>query len=96
MLTKSEPAIVIIAVLQPDSVLRVYRHSQLGDIVHGGDREYLSDLLEDIAGRLRANGEDLFAQMCQLNVGPLITERAGLDLASDDVLTRLLQSFIEI
>ena len=93
---KSDPNLIIVAVLQPDATLKIYKHPKLEEIVEPCDGEYLSDLLRDMAKRLKVNGEGLFAQLCELSVGPLTTERIGLDPASDETLSGLIQNFIEI
>ena len=92
----SDSDIVIIAVLQTYAALRIYKHPNLDEVVQPSDIEYLKDLLQDMAGRMKVNADGLFAQLCRLNVGPLTTHRIGLDLASDEALDRLIKNFIEI
>ena len=46
------------------------------------DRKYVDELLEDFAQRSRLAPEDLFEQLANLSVGPLVTASVGEQDAS--------------
>jgi len=59
------------------------------------DRDYIRDLFKDFDTRAQADPDGLFAQICQLNVGPLITQEVGSYSADSSSFQALLSGFVE-
>lgn len=65
---------VILYALKNASVLRLYIHHGFRPLVSEADREYIDELLTDLRHRCERDPEELFVQLCNLNVGPVVTD----------------------
>ena len=68
-----EGSVILYAVKAP-SQLRLYLHRGFKHLVSERDRAYFEELFQDFRGRCREYPEELFAQLSNLSVGPLITD----------------------
>ena len=69
----SQGPVVLFASLD-DEGLRLYVHRGLKQLVSKEDLEYIETLLPDLRHRCQTAPEELFAQLLQLSVGPLVND----------------------
>ncbi len=63
--------------VKDSSGLKLYVHHALREQVSEGDMTYVADLLEDLRQRANQYPDDVFQQLSNLSVGPLITDAVG-------------------
>ena len=62
--------------------------------VNAEDVHYFQSILKDFEARSRLHPAELFAQISNLAVGPLVTHAVGQDLADAPGLHELAQTFV--
>ena len=60
------------------------------------DGEYISAVFEDFRQRVRLDPIQLFEQVSNLSIGPLVTVATGSDLVSDAEFLHLFEEFIAL
>ena len=92
----SRPAIILVLKRDNHSLSILVRpgwetSTQIQEI----DRDYIKDLLRDCIPRAQVDPDGLFAQICQLNVGPLITQEVGSYSSDSSLFRALLSEFVQ-
>jgi len=87
-LTESGP-VVALAILGEDGRLQFFIDPEFRRVMTAEDAEYFTALLQDFRKRASDDPEALFAQLTELNVGPLATEEFGSDIANHPSLMEL-------
>jgi len=87
---------VAVVVLEENTALKIYLHPKLTEIVKTEDQTYMVDIFNDICDRSKWDACGLFAQLCDLSVGPLVTERVGVNLKDDMTASRTMAEFRKI
>lgn len=84
--------VILVVIRDAECVLRFLIHPTLHRIVNAIDLPYIESLLVDFIERVKLNAELLFAQLCSLTVGPLVTRTVGERIADfPDIHDRALQ-----
>ena len=65
---------VVLFAVQSRLGLRLYTHPGLKQQVSEDDRDYMEEILRDFETRAQESPEDLFDQLSQLSIGPLVTD----------------------
>ena len=65
---------VILFAVKDVAGLRLYAHCGLRQQVSERDREYIDDLLIDLEHRSKEAPEQVFQQLTNLSVGPIVTQ----------------------
>jgi hypothetical protein len=66
------------------------------EVVDGEDALYLQDVFEDLPRRAKNPSDDVFAQLCELSVGPLATVDVGEVSVEDSSIDELTARFVQI
>jgi hypothetical protein len=86
----------VAVVVSEGAALRIYLHPKLTEVVQPSDMAYMADMFSDLHERSQWDANGLFVQLCDLSVGPLITERVGENLGDDAVALQCISDFSEI
>ena len=84
--------IVFLAVKRGHS-LRLYAHRDLRDLVSKQDLEFVQDLLEDMLQRAQHSPDELFEQLCDLSIGPVVTDAVQSMVSSESSFEALYPNF---
>jgi hypothetical protein len=76
--------------------LRFFVHPDWRTFVQCDDLNYIESLLLDFSERAKSHPDALFKQLCNLGVGPILTQEAGANLDDYPSLRRLSSEFIEL
>lgn len=88
------PQTIMVLVRHASHGLEIYMHPRLWQIVLPEDRYYLDSLLNDLPLRAEREPDELFLQMSNLGVGPLITRECGVMAAEGPGLPAEADHFI--
>jgi hypothetical protein len=66
------------------------------EVVGSEDALYLQDVFDDLPRRAKNPNDDVFAQLCELSVGPLATIEVGERPEEDSFLAELTAKFTQI
>jgi len=90
--TGSRQGPILLYALRNAEGLCLYIHRGLKQLVSEEDRGYFEELLPDLRNRCLLDPAALFAQLCQLAVGPLVTD----SLLSEDELSAACSADFEL
>ena len=66
------------------------------EVVDSDDAMYLQDVFDDLPRRAKNQTDDIFAQLCELSVGPLATVDVGEVPVDDAFFVELTAKFTQI
>ena len=69
---------VILLAVKDRADLRLYAHRTLRQQISDRDQEYIDDLLKDLIRRSKTTPDEVFQQLSNLSVGPIVTDVVGL------------------
>jgi len=87
---------VLLALRDPEGKLRFLVHPGMRALVQDKDWTYFEALLIDLPKRALLHPEALFKQLSSLEMGPLVTQAVGDDLAGNPVLQELSSTFVPL
>lgn len=70
----SSAGVVILLAVKEDASLKLYTHRALLQQISEQDQEYIGELLEDLGRRVKVFPDQVFKQLSNLSVGPIITD----------------------
>lgn len=73
----STEGVVILLAIKDGPCLKLYAHCALSQQIMDHDREYVEDLVKDLASRRKTDPDEVFEQLSNLSVGPIITGQVG-------------------
>jgi hypothetical protein len=65
---------VVLLAVKDGKVLRFYLHRSLKEQISGADLDYFGKLLKDLLKRVKESPGEVFEQLSNLSVGPIITD----------------------
>jgi hypothetical protein len=93
-LAKSGPVVALV-ILGEGGRLQFFIAPEFRSVMTAEDVEYFTSLLRDFRERASDDPEALFAQLTELNVGPLATEEVGSDIANHPSVMELRSRFVQ-
>lgn len=71
---ESTAGVVILLAIKDDAGLKLYTHPTVVRQISEQDQEYINDLLKDLSHRANTFPDQVFQQLSNLSVGPIITD----------------------
>jgi hypothetical protein len=79
---------VILLAVKDGKALRLYLHRSLKEQIFGPDLDYFAKLLKDLLKRVKGSPGEVFEQLSNLSVGPIITDSVQwIDAGQEDFST---------
>lgn len=89
-----ECLLIALVLFDKNDGVRVFVTPRLQEVVPEDDWHYLDALFADFLVRAKSNTDELFQQLRSLQVGPLLTEEVGGDLAEFPHLEAKARDFV--
>jgi len=77
LMIESTAGVVFLLAIRDEAGLKLYIHPTLVRQISYSDQEYIDDLLKDLIHRAKAFPDEVFQQLSNLSVGPIITDTVG-------------------
>ena len=74
----------------------LFVHPELRTVVQKEDLVYIEALLQDFPERAKQHPAEFFKQISSLGVGPLVTQRVGLNLSECPSMQKIVSQFVQL
>jgi hypothetical protein len=86
--------VILVAVKREDGAVSLFSRSNLEQLVATRDRGYIEELLDDMVERAKDFPNELFEQLSNLSVGPVVSGEIELIEAREADISALYPDFV--